>query len=88
LQRGRCLGASAVPVFVDQQSYVTAGGLQTYGNGPMPTWNPKAQLGNNGESYNNCFAIMTLKGPSANVDYYQVPIEGKAAKFNVTDKTA
>jgi hypothetical protein len=88
LQRGRCLGASAVPVFTDQQSYSSASGLQTYGDGPMPTWNKNAQLGNNGESYNNCFAIMTLNGPSANVDYYQVPIDGKATKFNVTDKNS
>jgi hypothetical protein len=88
LQRGRCLGASAVPVFTDQQSYSSASGLQTYGDGPMPTWNKNAQLGNNGDSYNNCFAIMTLNGASANVDYYQVPIDGKAAKFNVTDNNA
>src|ERR1700757_1321833 len=76
LQRGRCLGASAVPVFNDQQSYSNAAGLQTYGGGPLPTWNTKAQLGNNGTSYNNCFAIMTLNGASASVDYYEVPILG------------
>ena len=85
LQRGRCLGASAVPVFANQQSYSDADGLQTYGDGPLPTWNKNAQLGNNGESYNNGFAIMMLNGSSARVDYYQVPIDGRAAKFNVTD---
>jgi hypothetical protein len=86
LQRGRCLGASAVPVFNDQQSYSNASGLQTYGGGPLPTWNTKAQLGNNGASYNNCFAIMTLAGASANVDYYEVPILGTAVRFPVDDK--
>jgi hypothetical protein len=75
-----------VPVFTDQQSYTPATGLQTYGGGPLPTWNKNAQLGNNGESYNHAFAIMTLNGGSANVDYYQVPIGGKdATKFPVSD---
>jgi len=85
LQRGRCLGASAVPVFTNQQSYSNASGLQTYGGAALPTWNKNAQLGNNGETYNNCFAIMTLNGASATVDYYQVPIDGKASKFSVSD---
>jgi hypothetical protein len=86
LQRGRCLGASAVPVFTNQQSYTNASGLETYGGAPLPTWNPNGVLGNNGTSYNNCFAMMTLNGASANVDYYQVPILGTAARLNVTDK--
>ncbi len=85
LQRGRCLGASAVPVFADQQSYSNASGLQTYGGVALPTWNKAGQLGNNGESYNNCFAMMTLNGASANVEYYQVPILGTASKLPVTD---
>jgi Calcineurin-like phosphoesterase len=85
LQRGRCVGASAVPVFTDQQSYKNASGLETYGGLPYPTWNAKGQLGNNGTSYNNCFAIMTLNGASATVDYYEVPILGKASKLAVTD---
>jgi len=42
-------------------------------------------LGNNRESCNNCFAIMTLNGASATVDYYQVPIDGTATKFSVSD---
>ena len=85
LQRGRCVGASAVPVFTDQQSHTNGTGLETYGGAPLPTWNSKVQLGNNGTSYNNCFAIMTLKGASATVDYYQVPIGGAAQKFPVSD---
>jgi len=85
LKRGRCVGASAVPVFTDQQSYSSAAGLETYGGLPLPTWNKNGQLGNNGNSYNNCFAIMTLNGASANVDYYQAPILGTASKLAVTD---
>jgi hypothetical protein len=86
LQRGRCVGASAVPVFTDQQSYSNAANLQTYGGAALPTWNASGQLGNNGQSYNNCFAIMTLTGASANVDYYQVPLLGTASRLAVNDQ--
>ncbi len=87
LQRGRCLGASAVPVFTDQQSYRNATGLETYGGAALPTWSVQGQLGNNGEGmYNNCFALMTLNGASATVDYYQVPLLGMAAKLPVSDQ--
>jgi hypothetical protein len=85
LQRGRCIGASAVPVFTDQQSYSNAGGLETYGGLPLPTWKTNCQLGSTDGDYNNCFAMMTLTGTSATVDYYQVPILGAAAKFPVSD---
>lgn len=87
LHRGRCVGASAVPVFTNQQSYKNATGLETYGGAALPTWNAKAQLGNNGEGmYNNCFALMTLNGASATVEYYQVPLLGTAAKLPVSDQ--
>jgi Calcineurin-like phosphoesterase len=86
LQRGRCVGASAVPVFTDQQSYANASDLETYGGAALPVWNAKAQVGNNGTSYNNCFAVMTLSGSSASVDYYQVPILGTATRLPVDDK--
>jgi hypothetical protein len=36
--------------------------------------------------YNNCFAMMTLNGASATVDYYEVPLLQPARKFNVTDE--
>jgi hypothetical protein len=86
IQRARCVGASAVPVFTDQQKYETATGLQTLNDGHMPTWDPKGVVGDNGTDYNNCFAIMTLTGATANVDYYQVPILGAATRLDVTDK--
>ena len=85
LKRGRCVGASAVPVFTDQQSYTTAAGLRTL-NGVMPRWDANGVLDSTvAGDYNNCFAIMTLNGASANVDYYQVPIQGPASRLNVTD---
>lgn len=85
LARGRCIGASAVPVFKDQQSYTANASLQTYGGTPLPVWNPKAVLGNNGTDYDHCFAIMTLNGPAATVDYYVVPVLKAATKLPVTD---
>ena len=85
LQRGRCVGASAVPVFTGQQKYANARGLQTYQNGELPTWNPNGVLGGNGTDYNHAFAIMTLNAASANVEYYQVPVLGTASKLPVTD---
>jgi hypothetical protein len=48
LQRGRCVGASAVPVFTDQQKYENASGLQTFVGAPLPTWNPQGVLGDDG----------------------------------------
>jgi hypothetical protein len=87
LKRGRCIGASAVPVFSDQQQYAVASGLQTLNNVPMPTWDSNGVLGTTANMYNNCFAIMTLHGASATVDYYEVPLleEARARRFNVTD---
>lgn len=85
LVRGRCVGASAVPVFTNQQQYAAATGLQTYQNASLPTWNPSAILGDNGTDYNNAFAIMTLNGPTATVDYYQVPLLKAASQLPFTD---
>jgi hypothetical protein len=85
LQRGRCLGASAVPVFTAQQKYANATGLKTLNDGPLPTWSSQAVLGDNGTDYAHAFAIMTLSGSSANVDYYQVPVLGTAQKLLISD---
>jgi hypothetical protein len=86
LKRGRCVGASAVPVLINQQSYTTATGLQTLNNSPMPAWDANGILGNNGKEYDNCFAIMTLNGASAKVDYYTGPVRGHAKRLDVTDQ--
>lgn len=88
LKRGRCLGGSAVPVFTNQQKYAPGKGLQTYQGATLPTWNSKGILGNNGTQYDNCFAIMTLDGASARVDYYTVPLLKKAVRLEVTDAVA
>ncbi|MGA7929389.1 MAG: hypothetical protein WCA20_25735 [Candidatus Sulfotelmatobacter sp.] len=51
----------------------------------MPTWDLNGVLGNNGTDDSHAFAIMTLNGASAKVDYYQVPVLGTASKLAVTD---
>lgn len=85
LKRGRCVGASAVPVFQDQQQYASAPGLKTLDGTAMPTWDPNGVLSVSGNMYNNCFAMATLNGTSATVEYYEVPLLQEARKFNVTD---
>jgi hypothetical protein len=35
--------------------------------------------------YNSCFAMMTLNGASATVEYYEVPLLQPARKLNVAD---
>jgi calcineurin-like phosphoesterase family protein len=86
LKRGRCLGASAVPVYFNEQSYQNASGLETLNHGPLPTWNGNAVLAVKDTLYGHAFAIMTLDGRSANVDYYQVFGSGNAVRLDVTDK--
>lgn len=85
LSRGRCVGASAVPVFQDQQSYAAASGLTTVEGLPMPEWDADTVLGATNNMYNNCFAIMTLTGASATVEYYQVPLLQSAQKYDAVD---
>ncbi len=74
LKRGRCVGASAIPVFVNQQSYLTDTSLITQQPGVFPAWNPHAQLGNNGTDYNHAFAVLELSGQNAAVNYYEVDL--------------
>ena len=88
LKRGRCVGASAVPVFQDQQSYKAATNLKTLDTQtPMPSWDAKGVLGVSSGAYNNCFAMMTLSGASANVEYFEVPQGGGLNQFKVIDTT-
>ncbi len=85
LKRGRCIGCSAVPVFIDQQSYKMGAGLTTFDGGTPPRWSPNGQVGDNGTVYNNAFAILMLAGADAVVQYYDVPVDGKATALKVAD---
>lgn len=70
LERGRCLGASAIPV-------VTEGAFfkPKYADVPLlqnPAGSGNAiNLGTHNDIYNYAYAIMKLNGPAATVSYYQ-----------------
>jgi len=81
LERGRCVGCSAVPVFKNQQSYTLDRTLVTLDKGQFPVWATAAELGNNGTDYNHAFAILTLRGKSASVDYFEVPINQAGSRL-------
>jgi hypothetical protein len=74
LQRGRCIGHSAVPVFVAQQPYKSCVGDKI----PLLAANPAipgvpVMLGTTGGVYNHGYVILKLDDASrtANVAYYQ-----------------
>jgi hypothetical protein len=74
LKRGRCIGCSAVPVFVTQQPYKSCVG----GKIPLLPANPAVpgvpvMLGTTGGVYNHGYVILKLDdaGRTATVSYYQ-----------------
>jgi calcineurin-like phosphoesterase family protein len=74
LQRGRCIGCSAVPVFVSQQPYKSCVG----GKIPLLPANPDVpglpvMLGTTGSVYNHGYVILKLDDASrtATLSYYQ-----------------
>ncbi|HEY4564915.1 MAG TPA: metallophosphoesterase [Thermoanaerobaculia bacterium] len=74
LQRGRCIGCSAVPVFVTQQPYKSCVG----GKIPLLPANPTVpgvpvMLGTTGSVYNHGYVILKLDdaGRTATLSYYQ-----------------
>jgi hypothetical protein len=69
LQRGRCLGASAIPVFVADDYFDAKFNVPLLTN--ASTGGQPVRLGNNGTVYNHAYAIMRLDGPKATVEYYQ-----------------
>ena len=69
IERGRCVGCSAIPVFVREDPYKVK-----YED--VPVLPP--MLGNNGDVYNRGYAIMQLDGPKATVSYYQDSDGGNA----------
>jgi hypothetical protein len=72
LPKGRCIGASAVPVYLSQAPVAPPGlVLPPEAQGP-PRIIAGTELGNNGTVFNYCYAIVGLKGPSLTIDYYQI----------------
>ena len=68
LERGRCVGCSAIPVLVESNR---APKFDTpLVSDPVNSGQP-IQLGDNGTVYNHGYAIMSLQGAKASVAYYQ-----------------
>jgi predicted phosphodiesterase len=70
LERGRCLGCSAIPVFVEADHFQPKFDVPLVpdpaGGGGQPI-----RLGDDGTVYNRAYAIMKLNGPEASIAYYQ-----------------
>jgi hypothetical protein len=81
LERGRCVGCSAVPVFKGQQSYETNRDLKTLNPDEFPVWKPQAELGVIGDDYANAFVLLTLVQQKVVVEYYQSDAHGGATQL-------
>jgi hypothetical protein len=82
LQRGRCLGCSAIPVFVGTTFFTPK-----FKEVPLltdPDSGKPVQLDNNGKVYNYAYAILKLSGASADVTYYQFDGKKSSALFSET----
>jgi hypothetical protein len=75
LQRGRCLGCSAIPVFVVEDPMKPEFPVPLLEDPPGS--GHTVRLGVNGDIYNRAYAILKLDGPNANVSYYQDSDEGR-----------
>jgi hypothetical protein len=79
----RCVGASAVPVFVPEpegQVGVSPGLTPPDMEEEAPQLVPKTGLGNNGEVMNHSYAILSLDGAAMAIEYYQVESVGASRK--------
>jgi hypothetical protein len=69
LERGRCLGCSAIPEFVRADYYTAKFDVPLLPD-PANQGRP-VMLGDNGTVYNHAYAILSLNGRQAQVSYYQ-----------------
>jgi hypothetical protein len=72
LPKGRCIGASAVPMYLSQRPVAPPDLVVPPGAAGPPQVVPGTSLGNNGTVFNYCYAIVNLAGPRLSIDYYQV----------------
>jgi hypothetical protein len=77
LPPGRCIGASAVPIFPPQATS-PAGLIIPVSESAPPQIIPGTALGSNGTVFNHAYAIVTLDKAELSIDYYQ---------FDSTDAT-
>lgn len=71
LPKGRCVGASAVPMYLAQKPVPDPNLMAPQGVGGPPQVVAGTELGHNGTVFNYCYAIMNLAGPKMTVDYHQ-----------------
>ena len=72
LPKGRCVGASAVPMYLAQKPVAPANLVVPPGADGPPRIIDGTMLANNGTVFNYCYAIIHLAGPKLTVDYYQL----------------
>jgi len=72
LPKGRCVGASAVPMYLAQKPVAPANLVVPAGVAGPPRVVAGTGLGDNGTVFNYCYAMITLAGPKLTIDYYQV----------------
>jgi len=72
LPSGRCVGASAVPMYLAQKPLPDPNLQVPDGVDGPPRTVPGTDLGHNGTVFNYCYAILRLSGPKMIIDYYQV----------------
>ena len=72
LPKGRCVGASAVPMYLAQRPVAPPNLAVPAGVDGPPRIVPGTELGDNGTVFNYCYAMMHLAGPKMTIDYYQV----------------
>ena len=72
LPKGRCVGASAVPMYLAQKPIPPANLEVPPGVSGPPQVIPGTTLGDNGTVFNYCYAMVRLAGPKLTIDYYQV----------------
>jgi hypothetical protein len=90
----RCVGASAIPVFVPEPEKKAEVKLKLPDSETKPPQLvPGTELGDNGEILNHAYAVMTLKKAALTIDYYQVDSTGaspgevpKVRKIPYSDK--
>lgn len=76
LQRGRCIGASAIPVRIADHPYTCDTNLALPPHtSALPTLHDGTELEHDSEYYYRCYAIIRLAGSQAVVEYYQFDID-------------
>lgn len=87
LQRGRCVGAGAMPVFYKDGPPTPAARYNLQGQSALPALQP-ARLKRNGDSmYFHGYATLSLDGPGAQMAYYQLDASARGQSELLFEET-